>query len=217
MSLEGSNANVVDQAEALLPELKVELGEAARGISDKDLLRFLYWKADVKRAAGRFRDHIKWRQENKWAFDDPELKVSSDEQLQKLLKDQILVAPDSLTSKDGCAVVIGRLKNNDMSDGRKPVDICRMFLYIIDRVMERKEAQLNGVIVFHDLDGVSKNSLDLRIPKILFPAIIGHFPIRIKVCLYDNNLFKLYSNADDILGYLYVKCTFLLQGDVCSY
>lgn len=181
MSLEESNTNQVKQAEALLPELKEELGEAARGISDKDLLRFLYWKADVKRAAGRFRDHIKWRQENKWAFDDPELKVSTDEQLQKLLKDQILIAPDSLTSKDGCAVVIGRLKNNDMSDGRKPVDICRMFLYIIDRVMERKEAQLNGVIVFHDLDGVSKNNLDLRIPKILFPAIIGHFPIRIKV------------------------------------
>lgn len=43
--------------EELLPALKTELGDAADGVSDENLLKFLRWKPSVERAAGRFRDH----------------------------------------------------------------------------------------------------------------------------------------------------------------
>lgn len=42
--------------ESLLDDLRTELGEVGEGASDKQLLPFLYWKPDVKRAAKRYRD-----------------------------------------------------------------------------------------------------------------------------------------------------------------
>lgn len=172
--------NQKDQALALLPELKEELGNLAVGVTDKNLLKFLLWKPNVKRAADRFRAHIEWRRDNAWAFDEPELRVSTDAQVDRLIKGEVIVAPDSLVSKDGSAVLVGRLRNNDMKDGRTATDVCRSILYLVDRVLEREEAQLNGVVIFHDLNGITKNNVDIQIPKMLLRGIIGHFPIRIK-------------------------------------
>ena len=66
-----------------------------------------------------------------------------------------------------------------MSDGRTAEDVVRMAIYTIDRVLETPNAQENGVVVFHDLTGLVRNNLDVRIPKMLLRALIGHFPIRI--------------------------------------
>ena len=78
------------KAFSLLPGLKTELGDAAADVPDKQLLKFLHWKPDITRAAERFRAHLKWRKGNPWAFDDQPLRVSSDEQLKKLLKNDFL-------------------------------------------------------------------------------------------------------------------------------
>lgn len=180
--MEEMNQKRIEEAKILLPLLRRELGQDATNVSDRNLMKFLLWKPNVQRAASRYRDHIKWRRENSWAFDDPELEISKDTKLESMLKDQIIIAPDSLTSKDGSAVLVGRLRNNNMKDGRQPVDVCRSILYILDRVMEREEAMLNGLIIFHDLNGVSTDNIDIRIPKMLLRGIIGHFPIRIQVC-----------------------------------
>ena len=164
---------------SLLPSLKTELGTLATGISDKQLLKFLHWKPDVKRAAERFRAHVQWRKDNAWAFDDPHLRISNDETLERLLKSQFVIAP-KLSPKDGGRMIIGRLRRNDMKDGRTPTDVCRTIIYLIDRILEDEEAQLNGVVVFHDLNGLSKDNIHPAIPKMLLGGIIGHFPIRIK-------------------------------------
>ena len=162
----------------LLPALKEELGDLAQDVEDENLIKFLHWKQDVQRAAERFRAHVSWRKENPWAFD--KLRVSEDGQLKKVMKSEVIVAPDSLVTKSGEAVLVGRLRNNDMSDGRTPQDVARSIFYLIDRVLEREEAQLHGVIIFHDLNGLSKNNIHPTIPRLVFKGIIGNFPVRIK-------------------------------------
>lgn len=165
----------------LLPGLKTELGEELiLNVPDTQLLKFLHWKPDINRAAERFRAHIQWRKANPWAFDDQDLRIKSDEQLKKLVQSQFLIAPSTVVSKDGASVLIGRLRNNNMKDGRTPKEVCRAILYLLDRVLEREGAQINGIIMFHDLQGVGKNNLHPMIPKLLLTAIIGHFPIRIR-------------------------------------
>ena len=66
-----------------------------------------------------------------------------------------------------------------MTDGRKPKDVCRTVLYLIDRVLEREETQLNGVVVFHDLNGLQRQNVHPEIPKLIMQGIIGHFPLKI--------------------------------------
>lgn len=178
MSNDEEILNIKEKARSLLPALKEELADLAKNVEDENLLKFLHWKQDVQRAAERFRAHVSWRKDNPWAFDN--LRVSEDEQLKKVVKGEIMVAPESLASKNGEAVLVGRLRNNDMSDGRTPQDVSRSFFYLIDRVLEREEAQLNGVIIFHDLAGLSKNNLHPTIPRLVLKGILGHFPIRIK-------------------------------------
>jgi len=167
------------KALALLPGFKTELGEElTTSVPDKQLLKFLHWKPDINRAAERFRAHVQWRNDNGWAFDNPHLLVSTDKQLKKLTKSQFFIAPESMVSKGGAAVIVGRLRKNDMKDGRTPTEVCRAILYTIDRVLEREEAQMNGIVIFHDLNGLSKNNIHPLIPKML-TAIIGNFPIKI--------------------------------------
>jgi len=161
----------------LLPSLKEELGDLANGVSDANLLKFLYWKTDVSRASERFRAYVTWSKENPWAFDS--LEASKDGQLKKLLMDNIVIGPESLVSKDGGAVLVGRLRNNDMTDGRTPQEVCRLILYLIDRALEREEAQIHGVTIFHDLSGLGRNNVHPGIPKLLLKGILGHFPLRI--------------------------------------
>jgi len=83
-------------------------------------------------------------------------------------------------TKDGCTVLVGRLRNNDMTDGRTPEDVCRMILYIIDRALERESTYERGVVVFHDLKDISKDNIHPGVAKLLFRAILGHLPLKIK-------------------------------------
>jgi hypothetical protein len=170
----------------LLPAFQSELGDLSKGVSDEHLLKFLRWKPDIKRAKERFEAHLNWKQKNPGLFDDS-LRIQKDPELERLLTSDVIVAPPNAVTRQGGPVLIGRLRNNDMSDGRTVIGVCRMFFYTIDRVLESPEAQLHGVTIVHDLTNFdrSKNA-HLEIPKILFGGIIGHFPIRISgIYLYN--------------------------------
>jgi hypothetical protein len=163
----------------LLPALRAELGDVALSVSDDDLLRFLRWKPVVSRAADRFRVHLKWKQANPGLFDET-LRISDDPELERLLQSEVIVIPPSAKTKVGGPIVIGRLRNNDMKDGRTVKGVCRMLMYTFDRLMEREEMQLHGVTVVHDLKGLDRSrNLHIDIPKTVFGAMIGHFPMRI--------------------------------------
>lgn len=170
------------KAVELIPSLRNELGAAAEGVSDSNLLKFLHWKPDVERASARFRSLLEWRKENSWAMDDTRkpLLASEDPELKRVLESDVIVAPDGLVDKKGSTVLVGRLRNNDMSDGRQATDVCRMILYTIDRVLERKSTLIHGITIFHDMNGLSKKNVDVSIPKLLVKALVGHLPIRIQ-------------------------------------
>jgi hypothetical protein len=166
--------------DASVDALRAELAEAAVGVPDEQLAKFLEWKPDVARAAGRFRAHCSWRAAHRFAFDDPPLLASGDPQLRRLLESEVVVAPDGMVDKQGASVLVGRLRNNDMSDGRTPEEVCRMALYTIDRVLETSNARRNGIAVFHDMNGLQSKNFSPAIPKLLFGALIGNLPVRIK-------------------------------------
>ena len=113
--------------EELLPALRAELGPTASSVSDANLLKFLRWKPSVARASERFRAHAKWRSENRFAFDDPDrpLMASKDTELRRVLESDVVIAPEDMVSKKGSAVLCGRLRNNDMTDGRTVDDVVR--------------------------------------------------------------------------------------------
>ena len=189
----------VANATKQLQELRDKLGHSTDGVSDASLLKFLLWKPSVDRAASRFNDHVKWREEVPWAFDSTPLKASKDDDLRRVLESQVLVAPEGIVAKDGSTVMYGRLRNNDMSDGRSVEDVVRMILYTMDRALERESTQLHGVTLFHDMKDVTRANIHVSIPKIMFHAIIGHFPIRITAVyvlnapLFVRALFKVIS------------------------
>ena len=146
-------------------------------MSDEKLLKFLLWKQDVQRAAERFRTLQKWCNENSFSQN---LKLSQDKKLQKHVASNVIINDESMITKDGCTLLVGRLRNNDMSDGRTPEDVCRMMIYVIDRALELKSSQDNGVVVFHDLKDISKNNVHPGVAKLILKAIIGHFPLKIR-------------------------------------
>ena len=168
-----------EKALELLPSLKAELGDLANGVKDYNLIKFLRWKADVGRTAERYRGLVQWRKDNPFGMDEPPLQASRDPRLKRVLESSVIVAPEGMVDKEGHTVIVGRLRNNDMSINSVH-DVVRMAVYTIDRVLEREDAQKNGVVVFHDMRGLSRNNLHPAIPKMLISAIIGHFPIRIK-------------------------------------
>jgi hypothetical protein len=182
------SGNTNEEVIKLLPALKEELKEAADGVSDEYLLNFLHWKPNIRRAADRFHIFQKWHTETSWANTD--LKLTQCTKLKKHVSSNVIIAPESLVAKDGSTVLVGRLRNNDMTDGRRPEDVCRMILYVIDRAIERQSTKEHGIILFHDLKGVGKNNVDINIAKLLLGAIIGHFPLKIKgIYLYNAPLF----------------------------
>ncbi|CAB9510220.1 Tyrosine-protein phosphatase non-receptor type 9 [Seminavis robusta] len=187
------------KATELLPALKEKLGTDAEGVSDATLMKFLMWKPSVDRAEGRFRDLVNWSKENPWAFASTPLMASKDDTLRRVLESEVLVAPEGITAKDGSTLMFGRLRNNDMSDGRTAEDVVRMVMYTMDRVLERESTQLHGLTIFHDMKDVGQNNIHVSIPKILFRAIFGHFPLRITAVyvlnapLFIRGLFKVVS------------------------
>lgn len=184
------SASHVDE---LLPQLKQKLGESvAEQTSESTLRKYLLWKPNVGRAADRIKGLIKWRKENPKLFEPP-LLASKDPTLQRVLESEVVISPEGCVDKKGNTVLIGRLRYNDFSDGRTPVDCIRMLLYTMDRALERESSQQNGVIIFHDMKDVSPNNIHISVPKMLFSAIIGHFPLKIAgaYCLNAPPFFKL--------------------------
>ena len=188
----------------LLAELKTELSsdlkdlvddeETAR-LMDEHLVKFLYWKPSVPRAAQRFRSFIKWIKENPWAVgsdddtkDMPLLLASQDDSLKRILSCRMIIAPEGLRSKSGSGadpnskggpVIIGRLRYNNMSDGRTPQDVCRMMFYLVDHFVLDKHgrAMEEGVTIFHDMTGLSLQNLHPEIPKLLFRVCLDLFSL----------------------------------------
>ena len=177
---------LTSKANELKPALKEALGASATGVSDNTLLKFLLWKPDVTRAEGRFHAHQKWRKDNPFAFDATPLQASQDDSLRRVLEGDTLVLPEGAVAKNGSTLLIGRLRNNDMSDGRTVEDVVRMILYTVDRALERDSTMLHGITVFHDMADVTKNNVHISIPKMMFAAILGHFPIRITAVYIRN-------------------------------
>ena len=124
----------------LLPALKEELKESCDGVDDEYLLMFLRWKQDVARAADRYRTFLEWKDDNPGLFDDS-LRVSKDPELERTLNSEVIVGPPGLVTKEGGPLLIGRLRNNDMTDGRTTKDASRMLFYTIDRTLMRQESQ----------------------------------------------------------------------------
>ena len=171
---------VKENATKLLPELRKTLGDLAEDVSDENLLKFLHWKPDVTRASERFKSHVQWRKANPFFMDDNPPLVSKDPTLKRLLENEIIVSPKGYVDNEGNSVLFGRLRNNDMTDGRTPEEVVRMVLYMIDKVLENENAQINGVTIFHDMKGLARKNIHPTIPKLIIGAIIGNFPIRIQ-------------------------------------
>jgi hypothetical protein len=129
------NNITMEKALELLPSLKAELGDLANGCKDYNLVKLLCWKADVGRTAERFRGLVQWLKENPFGMDEPPLQASEDPSLKRVLESSVIVAPEGMVDKEGHTVLIGRLRNNDMSDGRSVEDVVRMAVYTIDRVL----------------------------------------------------------------------------------
>jgi hypothetical protein len=183
-----------EKIKELLPALKEELGsDVTDGVADAHLLQFLRWKPTVARASKRFRAFCEWKQQNPGLFDET-LRISKDDELIRTLKSGVIVSPPGLVTKSGSPLLIGRLRNNDMHDGRTVEGVCRLMFYNIDRLLELPESCDEGITILHDLRGFNpaKNA-NIGIPKILLQAIFGHFPIRVKNIYLLNAPFVFYA------------------------
>lgn len=168
------------RAQELLPDFREKIGDVASNVSDGRLLKFLRWKPDIQRAADRFHSHLTWKKKNPGLFDDT-LRVSRDPELERLLQTNIVIAPPQCRTRAGGPLLIVRLRNNDMRDGRSPRDVCRMVFYTLDRVLEDPDAQIHGVTIVHDLTGFERGkNAHIDIPRTLMGGIIGNFPLRIR-------------------------------------
>jgi hypothetical protein len=144
------------------------------------------WKPDVARCIDRILAHKKWRSANTWAFEETPLRAGKDAKLRTFLENEVLVAPEGMVDKDGASIVLARLRNNDMSDGRTPKDVCRGVLYVVDRVLERPATQANGLVILHDMTGLEWKHVDREVPALLKDALIGNLPVRIKKIYVHN-------------------------------
>lgn len=164
----------------LLPALKEELKEACEGVDEYYLLMFLRWKQNITRAADRYRSFLKWKDENPGLFDQS-LRVSKDPELVRLLESEVIVTIPGLTTKEGGPLLIGRLRNNDMTDGRTVEGVSRMLFYTVDRTLTQQNAQDYGLTILHDLRGFNREkNARVAVAKAVFHALLGHFPIRVK-------------------------------------
>mmetsp|Transcript_16359 Transcript_16359/g.44990 ORF Transcript_16359/g.44990 Transcript_16359/m.44990 type:complete len:290 (-) Transcript_16359:308-1177(-) len=188
----------------LLPLLRAELASEldAVAVTDEQLVPFLRWKPNVPRAAQRVRAFLSWKRDNPHLFDET-LRLSQDDPLCRVLASRFIVAPPGLTTKPnhrnnndkgGSPVLIGRLRNNDLRDGRTVDDVCRALFYTLDRLLETPASSEQGIVILHDLRrfSPSKNA-DLGIPKTLFGALFGHFPVRIKAIYLLNAPFFFHA------------------------
>jgi len=187
----------------LLPLLREELAselDAVAVMTDEQLVPFLRWKPNVARAAQRVRAFLSWKRDNPHLFDET-LRLSQDDPLCRVLASRFIVAPPELKTKPndpndkgGSPVLIGRLRNNDLRDGRTVDDVCRALFYTLDRLLETPASSEQGIVILHDLRGFSPSkNADLGIPKTLFGALFGHFPVRIKAIYLLNAPFFFHA------------------------
>jgi hypothetical protein len=168
----------------LLPALKDHLKADCNGVDDEYLLMFLRWKPNVARAAGRYRSFLTWKRDNPGLFDDS-LRISKDPELERLLQTEVIVEIPGLVTKEGGPLLIGRLRNNDMTDGRTHRETCRMLFYTIDRVLMRQESQVYGVTVLHDLRAsIGRRTLVSQLPRRCFAAYWATFPFESKPFIF---------------------------------
>ena len=125
-------ASSASSREELLSAFKVELGtDLCQGVDDAYLLLFLYWKGDVKRAAERYRSLVAWKASpaaTEGIHFDHTLRLSEDPELERLIASEVIIAPPNLHTREGSPILIGRFRNNDMTDGRTVDGVCRVKL-----------------------------------------------------------------------------------------
>ena len=180
--VENRNTKALELLPLLKEELKKDYSEET--LDDEYLLMFLRWKPSVERASRRYRGFVHWKQQqqssNPGLFDTT-LRLSLDTELERLLQTEVIVGPPTLRTKEGGPLLIGRLRNNDMKDGRTTIETCRMLFYTVDRTLMRSETQEYGVTILHDLRGFNPTkNMRLEVAKTVFRSLFGHFPIRVK-------------------------------------
>lgn len=165
-----------------LRRFRAELGESATaGISDENLVKFLRWKHDMARAVTRFHAFTEWQSgAGSYSCIPKPLRVTEDPMLHKILASGTIICPDGMYDKLGRKVLMGRLRFNNFSDGRRPEDLVRMLLYNVEFALRDPEIQESGVVVFHDMRDVGPSNLSLAVPKLILSALIGHYPVKLK-------------------------------------
>lgn len=149
-------------------------------VSEGNLRKFLGFKDDVDRAISCLRGHIQFRTENAW-IDNPPLRAGEDPLLKKMLEEEIILQPDGSYDKQGRAILWVCFRNNDMRDGRSPESVIRMAFYNMERLLMKPAAVENGVIIVYDLQGLARHNLNIRIPRLIMPALSGgKMPMRVK-------------------------------------
>ena len=177
---DANNEATTPTPESLLPDLKKELGADCEGVPDESLLMFLYWKPSIERASQRFRGFVKWKTTEGKDLFDKSLRLSKDPELERVIRSEVIIAPPGLMTKAGGPILIGRFRNNDMTDGRTIEGVSRMLYYTVDQLLQRPETQKHGATVVHDLRGFdrSKNAR-MELAKAVFKGLIGNFPVKI--------------------------------------
>mmetsp|Transcript_6830 Transcript_6830/g.19771 ORF Transcript_6830/g.19771 Transcript_6830/m.19771 type:complete len:194 (+) Transcript_6830:915-1496(+) len=93
---------------------------------------------------------------------------------------EVVACPPELKTREGGPILIGRFRNNDMTDGRTVDGVVRMLYYTLDQLVQRPETQEHGVTVIHDLRGFDKHkNARFEVAKSLF-RLYGHLPIQLK-------------------------------------
>lgn len=117
--------------------------------NDKFLLRFLRArKFDVERACRLFVNYHKYRR--KYASDLGDI---SPRAADATLKAHIVsVLPER--TKDGCKVLVARLGSLDLEE--HPLEnLLKMFLVILDYLIEDEETQVHGIVICEDLADIT--------------------------------------------------------------
>mmetsp|Transcript_10929 Transcript_10929/g.22334 ORF Transcript_10929/g.22334 Transcript_10929/m.22334 type:complete len:658 (-) Transcript_10929:14-1987(-) len=161
--------------------LRRALGDDAKDASDGTLSLYIHWKADVTRAAERFRSYLKFREDNAYIFDEKPLLLSQDPKLSFLLQNGMVLAPENCRARDGSAVIILRAAKCDVfSHGCSDEDVSRAIFYMVQTVLDSKASDpLLGISVVLDLEGVVRKNVPSKLAKLLSKAK-GCFPLRIK-------------------------------------
>jgi len=161
------------------------LREAAPGISDHNLNKFLCYKGEhLYHSLNSLKAHRRWRFENCW-IDNPPLRAHSDPVLLKLLESGLIVQPEGMIDKLGRPCVLVRPNKYCVSDGGTPHDFSRCALYHIERLLERRGVLDNGVTLVFDFTESTEKNIQIGILKSLIPALSGEkIPLHTKSVVF---------------------------------